>query len=58
MNKIEATVTVEYIFEFEIDSESRTEVQQKAEELWDKISSCGLESEKYHDTEIDWNLIN
>lgn len=51
--KYEARIKVEYRFTFESESNSRKELEIKAEDIWNAMSSSGLEVEKYHDTEVD-----
>jgi hypothetical protein len=53
MTKYEAIIKVEYRFKFDSDKTSIKELKIEAEDIFDKMSSLGLESEKYESTEVN-----
>ena len=57
MATYKAIVKVEYQFEFECDLSSRREIQEEAEKQWEMLSGYGIENDKYHDTEVDFQTI-
>jgi len=51
--KYKAIVRIEYCFDFECDSNSRIDIENKAEEIWEQKQIMGEDEICYEDTEID-----